>query len=310
MTEPSPAKRGTLTPLDDLLRTLDLRQAARTREDIFEGQTQWMPYGRVFGGQVLAQSVIAASRTVADDRLIHSMHGYFLRPGDVEQTITLAVDRIHDGRSFSTRRAQAYQNGLPILSMIASFQDDDEGFEHFEPLIDEVPGPEGVQSDAELLGELESPAAKHFARSRPFELRHVNDAVYLGPAHDEPLSRQAVWMRATGPLPDDEIVHRAALAYASDLVLVETGLRTAGLSWVDPAMRAASLDHGMWWHRPVRADRWFLFVVNTVNATGGRSLMTGRVYDEARTLVATMSQEAMIRRKPTPSAVPRGSGIV
>src|SRR3954462_10160333 len=150
---------GTVTePLASLLTALDLTDTgARTSEDIFTGPSQWMPLGRVFSGQVLAQSIMAATRTVADDRHIHSMHGYFLRPGDVNLPITFSVDRIHDGRSFSTRRTQAYQSGLPILSMIASFQDEDEGFDHQVPMPAGIPEPESLPTIAELLGGIDHP---------------------------------------------------------------------------------------------------------------------------------------------------------
>src|SRR5690606_40951386 len=165
-------------PLAGLLATLDLTDTgARTDEDIFTGPSEWMPGGRVFGGQVYAQSIMAATRTVEADRAIHSTHGYFLRPGDVSLPITFAVDRIHDGRSFSTRRTQAYQNSLPILSMIASFQDIDPGLDHQLEMPSDIPGPESLQSDEELLNAIDHPAPQNWATGRAFDLRHVQDPV-------------------------------------------------------------------------------------------------------------------------------------
>jgi len=281
-------------PLTGLLRTLDLSDTgARTSEDIFTGPSQWMPGGRVFGGQVLAQSLIAASRTVDEDRLIHSMHGYFLRPGDVNQPITFSVDRIHDGRSFSTRRTQAYQNGVPILSMIGSFQDNDPGHDHQIPMPGGIPDPETLPSAVEVLTAVDHPVAKFWASQRAFDLRHVEQPIYF--AGGDPRPRQAVWMRAHGRLPDSEVLHRAAMAYASDYSILEPGLRAHGLSWAQPGLKIASLDHAMWWHRPARADEWLLFVQESPSATGGRSLSRGLIYQQDGTLVASVAQEGMIR---------------
>ena len=282
-------------PLAGMLAALDLTDTgARTHEDIFTGPSQWMPMGRVFGGQVLAQSVVAATRTVAEDRAIHSLHGYFLRPGDVELPITFAVDRIHDGRSFSTRRTQAYQNGVPILSMIASFQDDDPGLDHQIAMPDGLPDPESLPSDEVLLSEVDHPVAKYWATGRPFDLRHVSDPVYL-PGERDPVAYQAVWMKATGALPDDPALHRAALAYASDFSILESVLRRHGVAWATPGLKVASLDHAMWWHRPGRVDEWMLYLQESPTAIGGRGLATARIYRRDGTLVASVAQEGMIR---------------
>ncbi|WP_207457230.1 acyl-CoA thioesterase [Herbiconiux sp. SYSU D00978] len=282
-------------PLDSLLAALDLTDTgARTSEDIFTGPSQWVPGGRVFGGQVLAQSLVAAIRTVAEDRVVHSMHAYFLRPGDVSQPITFSVDRIHDGRSFSTRRTQAYQYGQPILSMIASFQTDDPGLEHQVEMPLDVPDPESVPDENQLLGGLEHPMAKYWATSRPFEMRHVPSPVYLS-VEGERVASQAVWMRSIGPLPDDENLHRAALAYVSDYTLLEPIIRRHGVAWATPGLKAASLDHAMWWHRFARVDEWLLYVQESPNAIGGRGLTTGRIFDREGRLVASVAQEGMVR---------------
>ncbi len=284
-----------IEPLAGMLAALDLTDTgARTNEDIFTGPSLWMPLGRVYGGQVLAQSVVAAGRTVAADRAIHSLHGYFLRPGDVELPITFAVDRIHDGRSFSTRRTQAYQNGVPILSMIASFQDTDPGLDHQIEMPDDVPDPESLPSDEELLRPIDHPVAQYWATGRPFDMRHVGSPVYLA-GDRERVAHQAVWMKAIGRLPDDDNLHRAALAYASDFSILESVLRRHGIAWSTPGLKVASLDHAMWWHRPGRVDEWMLYLQESPTAIGGRGLATGRIYSQSGTLMATVTQEGMVR---------------
>lgn len=280
-------------PVRAMLSTLTLRDAgARTTEDIFTADSHPMPSGRVYGGQVLAQSVVAAARTVDADRSVHSMHGYFLRPGQVDRAITFSVDRIHDGRSFSRRRTQAYQDGVPIFSMIASFQDDDPGVDHQEPMPD-VPGPDELPDPAD--GEAaQHPLAKRFFTERPVEVRHVPSPIYLsveGPR--EP--HQAVWLRARRRMPDDPLLHQAALAYLSDLTIQEPILRAHGIAWAHPGLKVASLDHAMWWHRPARVDEWLLYVQESPSARGGRGLATGRIYAHDGVLAATVAQEIMVR---------------
>jgi len=288
-------------PLSGLLAALDLTDTgARTSEDIFTGPSQWMPEGRVFGGQVLAQSLVAAIRTIADDRFVHSMHGYFLRPGDVNLPITFSVDRIHDGRSFSTRRTQAYQSGQPILSMIASFQDLDDGIEHQHDAPLDVPDPETLPSTTEILAGIDHPVAAFWATQRPFDIRHVGSPVYFT-VEGEHVPHQAVWMRAIGELPDDPNLHRAALAYASDYSILEPIMRAHGVAWGTPGLKAASLDHAMWWHRPGRVDEWMLYVQESPNARGGRGLTLGRIYSRDGALLASVAQEGMIR-VPAPRA--------
>jgi acyl-CoA thioesterase-2 len=288
-------------PLESLLAALDLTDTgARTSEDIFTGPSLWSPNGRVFGGQVLAQSLLAAIRTLGDDRIVHSMHGYFLRPGDVRQPITFSVDRIHDGRSFSTRRTQAYQEGLPILSMIASFQIEDSGLEHQTDMPAGLPDPEDVPSDSDILKKIDHPIAQHWAVSRPFEMRHIPSPIYFR-VDGEHVAHQAVWVRAIGRLPDDPNLHRAAIAYASDYPILESVQRRHGVAWATPGLKVASLDHAMWWHRFARADEWLLYTQESPSASGGRGLSMGRIYDRAGMLVASVAQEGMIR-------VPDGTG--
>ncbi|RDV46602.1 acyl-CoA thioesterase II [Leifsonia sp. ku-ls] len=282
-------------PLASLLTALDLTDTgARTSEDIFTGPSQWMPLGRVFGGQVLAQSIVAATRTVEADRNIHSMHGYFLRPGDVNYPITFSVDRIHDGRSFSTRRTQAYQNGLPILSMIASYQTEDEGLEHQVSMPTGLPDPEELPSTASTLEDVQHPVAQYWASQRPFDMRHVTSPIYLT-VEGERVAEQAVWFRTIGDMPDDPGLHRAALAYVSDYTIMESIMRRHGIAWATPGLKAASLDHAMWWHRPARVDEWLLYVQESPTAGGGRGLSQGRIFTRDGRLVASVAQEATIR---------------
>lgn len=283
-----------IDPIESLLEVLDLAESeARTTEDIFTGVSQPMPLGRVYGGQVLAQSIVAASRTVDGDRTPHSMHGYFLRPGDADRGITFAVDRIHDGRSFSTRRTQAFQEGVPIFSMIASFQIADEGLEHQKPMPADVPPPEELPDVEDHLAGLH-PMSKRLFTDRPVDLRHVPSPIYLS-VEGDPQPHQAVWMRTRRALPDDPAIHRAALAYLSDLTIQESILRAHGVPWATRGLKVASLDHAMWWHRPGRVDDWMLYVQHSPSARGGRGLAHGRVYQRDGRLLASVAQEIMVR---------------
>ncbi|UWF78515.1 MULTISPECIES: acyl-CoA thioesterase [Microbacterium] len=280
--------------VDRLLRVLDLADSqARTTEDIFTGISHPMPTGRIYGGQVLAQSLIAAERTMPEGRHLHSMHGYFLRSGDAGQGLTIAVDRIHDGRSFSTRRSQAYQNGVPIFSMIASFQDDGPGVEHAAPMPEGIPAPEDVPGDEELAASVH-PLTGRMLRDRPADLRHVEGPIYLAPGAER-TPQQAVWMRMRARMPDDPRLHQAALAYLSDMTIQESILRAHGVAWSLPGLKVASLDHAMWWHRFARVDEWLLYLQESPNARGGRGLATGRIYTRDGMLVASVAQEIMVR---------------
>jgi acyl-CoA thioesterase-2 len=283
-------------PTSSLIELLDLGelQGARTDEDIFMGPSQKQPRHRVFGGQVLAQSLIAAMRTVEEGRSVHSMHGYFLRPGDANEPITFGVQRLRDGRSFSARRVHAYHEGNPILSMIASFHTANEGIEHQSVMPSGIPDPESLPSTADLLGKFDHPVARHWAYERPFDIRHVDPALYVS-AKGSKEAHNAVWMKTFGPMPDHPDLHRAALAFASDYTLLESILRKHGMSWITPGMSVASLDHAMWWHRPVRVDEWLLYVQESPSAHGARGLATGKIFDREGLHVATVAQEGMIR---------------
>jgi len=270
---------------------LDLRQLDDTR---FEGDSLPMPGGRVFGGQVLAQALIAAGRTVEGDRHAHSLHGYFLRAGDASRPITFDVERLRDGRSFSARRTHAFQDDKPLLSMIASFQETQDGPEH-QVEMPEVPPPDTLPSGLDVLGPFAGhPAADFWIQSAPFDVRHVEGSIFLG--HDpRPKAYQTAWMRVRRPIEADELTQRALLAFGCDQVVLEPLLRRHGASWATRDMAFASLDHAMWWHRPARADEWLLFVQDAPTAQGGRGLTGAWIFSEDGRLVASASQEGMFR---------------
>lgn len=306
-------------PLLDLLATLDLEELGSAQvsvqpqaevggvelpeifaEDItlFRGQSQKMPHGRVFGGQVLAQGVMASGRTVhpaanGAPRRIHSLHAYFMRPGDDTEPILFSVENMRDGRSFATRRVHAIQHGKPILSMSASFQTVDPGMDH-QDVMPAVPAPDSLASLADAFRGIDHPGARHLAEDRAIDQRHVENNLYVAPG-PERVAHQSVWMRATGQLPDDDLIHAAVLAYASDYSLLEPVLRRHGRTWRDPGLRVASLDHAMWFHRPARADEWILYAVESPSAQGGRGLAIGRMFTADGVLAATVAQEGMLR---------------
>ncbi len=292
-------------PMESLLRLLQLSDAggAQTDEDIFVGLGDAKaPQPRLFGGQVLAQSLVAAARTVGEDHLVHSMHGYFLRPGDAAAPLTFGVQRLRDGRSFSARRTHAYQGGVPILSMISSFQHPDNGVEHQDTMPAGIPAPETLPTSAQLLGGVDHPVAQAWAYERPFDIRHVGENIYFD-VKGEKVAHTAVWLKTLGPMPADQNLHRAALAYASDYTLLEPSLRRHGISWSTPGISVASLDHAMWWHRPLQVDDWLLYVAESPSASEARGLNFGRFFTRDGVLVATVAQEGMLR-------VPEGTPTV
>lgn len=281
-----------VTDLRALLTVLDV--GARTQYDIFTGPALPTPHGRSFGGQVIGQAVAATSATVPGDRAIHSMHGYFLRPGDSEQGMTFEVARLHDGRSFSTRRAQAFQEGEVLMSMIASFQDPDEGLEHQEGYdVSAVTPPEDLPTVWDKYGHLADQGRASWVLNRPFDFRYVESDIILNVA--ERTSTQRVWLRSREGMPDGHALHAAALAFASDYLLLEPVARRHGIPWATPGMRGASLDHAMWFHRPFRIDDWLLYVLDSPTSQSGRGLAHGRFYDQAGGLVASVAQESMLR---------------
>jgi acyl-CoA thioesterase-2 len=244
---------------------------------------------------VIGQALVAASRTV-EGRDAHSLHAYFMRPGDPEAPIIYEVDRIRDGRSFTTRRVVAIQHGKAIFSMSASFQVAEEGMSH-QSTMPEAPPPESLPSESDILNLYlkGAPAAarSYWLRERPIEIRPVDLRHYLG--REELPPAQLVWVRATGPLPDDPAIHRCVLAYASDFTLLDTALFPHGRGVFDPDLQAASLDHALWFHRPFRADEWLLYAEDTPSASGGRGFTRGSLFSRDGTLVASVAQEGLIR---------------
>lgn len=280
-----------IDPVADLVEVLNLKKISNTE---FLGRTQWMPHGRVFGGQVLAQALTAAQLTTDQSRNVHSLHSYFLRPGDITKEIRFSVEILRDGRSFSARRIHALQDEVPIFSMIASFQVPDTGIEHQSQMPENVPGPESLPSAMDLLGAIDHPAAKYWSSARPFDIRHVEEPLYLRPASKK-VANQMIWFKTLGELPESAELHQAALAYASDYSILEPILRQAGLFWAHPGLSSASLDHAMWFHRPVRADQWLLYVQESPSAQSGRGLSLGKIFTREGSLVATIAQEGMVR---------------
>ena len=281
-------------PLAHLLKVLDLEyHGATTGEDVYSGESMHQPNGRVYGGQVLAQALLAAGRTVDSARLPHSLHGYFLRAGDINLPVDFAVERLRDGGSFSARGAQVYQGGKTILSLMASFQELQGGIDFARPMPD-VELPENLDSAFDVLGDIDDPVASFWTRQSAFEVRHVDGAIYLNPGPNK-TPRQAVWMRSRGEVPENQLLHRALLTYACDQIMLEPILRGAGASWLSPRLSVASLDHAMWWHRDVHVDQWFLYVQDSPSAQGGRGLGTACIYSQDGTLVATTAQEGMVR---------------
>lgn len=265
--------------------------------DIFEGRSQKMPHNRVYGGQVLSQSLMAASLTIRDehpDRLPHSFHAYFMRAGDDTLPIRFAVERMRDGRSFSTRRVHAIQKGRPILSLTASFQDPAGGLDHHDPVPD-VPAPEELASIADIYGDIDHPRAQHLA-ARPVEHCYVEGDIAMQLTGDQ-VAEQRVWIRAVSEVGGDPFLRAAVLAYMSDYTLLESILRRHGRVWMDPSLRVASLDHSMWFHRPADPSQWLLYSQESPSAQGGRGLGIGRVFTRDGALAATITQEGMVRVK-------------
>ena len=277
--------------LDDLVKLLSLE---RIEVNLFRGQSQDLGWGTVFGGQVLGQALSAAVQTVPPEREVHSLHAYFLRPGDVSRPILYDVDRIRDGGSFTTRRVVAIQNGHAIFNLAASFQKDEAGFDHADAMPD-VPPPESLPREEERFAKANLPEGlrERATAPRPFELRFDDDpfAPKVEPPH------RIVWMRTVAKLPDDPALHRYLLAYVSDHAFVTTSLLPHAVSWISPGMQVASLDHVMWFHRPFRVDDWLLHVMESPSAHGARGLVRGRVFTRDGKLVASTAQEGLIRRR-------------
>ena len=282
------------TVLDELVKLLALE---RIEENLFRGQSQDLGWGTVFGGQVLGQALSAAVQTVPAERHVHSLHAYFLRPGNVSKPIVYDVDRIRDGGSFTTRRVVAIQSGKPIFNLAASFQVLEAGLEHQDEMPD-APPPDSVPTEQERVASYAS-RVPQFIRERaaaehPFEIRPIGPIDDLFTPTPRPAQRM-VWLRATGRLPDEPALHHYLLAYASDHSLLGTALLPHSVTWLTPGMQAASLDHVMWFHQPFRVDEWLLNVIDSPAAHGARGLCRSRIFTQDGRLVASTAQEGLIR---------------
>ncbi|GAA3818899.1 MULTISPECIES: acyl-CoA thioesterase II [Amycolatopsis] len=280
--------------LDNLVALLDLE---RIEEDIFRGVSPPHSPVRVFGGQVAGQALVAAGRTVPPERRVHSLHAYFIRGGDPRVPIVYEVDRIRDGRSFTTRRVVAVQHGKAIFALSASFQKSEPGLEHADAM-PEVPDPETLPTYAERLAEFPQALPDVRKRPRPIDIRYVNDPPWVTRQTGERPGRNQVWMRADGVLPDDQLLHVCVLTYASDMTLLDSPLARHGVYWDLDRVLGASLDHALWFHRPFRADEWFLYDTESPSASGGRGLATGRFFSRDGKLLATVVQEGLLRVLP------------
>lgn len=277
-----------VSPLDELIGILDLEPI---EENIFRGRSPQDSRQRVFGGQVAGQALVAAGRTVTTGT-VHSLHGYFLRPGDVRIPILYEVDRIRDGRSFTTRRVVAVQHGRAIFHMSASFQPAESGLEHQAPMPDDVAAPESLPGVAELAARHGESAADWSRLHQPIDVRHPDVPPQFARTAAHP-PHQRLWLRAAGPLPDDPLLHACIVAYASDMSLLDTALLPHGLHW--DSVRGASLDHAMWFHRHFRADQWLLYEQDSPSLSGGRGFARGSIFTRDGRLDVSVAQEGVLR---------------
>ncbi len=290
---------------DVLSKLLEILQLERIEQNLFRGQSQDLGWGRLYGGQAVGQALSAAGQTVPPERVVHSVHGYFLRHGDPKRPIVYTVDPIRDGRSFTTRRVVAIQGGQPIFHLSASFQAQEEGLDHADEMPD-APEPEGLRSEQELgrrylsrlppelLAQIPPGLRERALSERPIEIRPVEPMDPVMPDVRPP--HRQLWLKASGPL-DGVVdhVHRYLLAYASDFHFLVTSMQPHGVSWLTPGLQVASLDHAMWFHRSFRIDDWLLYDIRSPSASGARGLVEGRFFRRDGTLVASTVQEGLIR---------------
>ena len=278
--------------LDRLLELLDLEQI---EVNIFRGRSPEERVQRVFGGQVAGQALVAAGRTVPADRPVHSLHAYFIRPGDPAVPLVYTVERVRDGRSFTTRRVSAIQHGRTIFTLSASFHQPEPGPVHAAPM-PSVPPPDSIERTSDRIARLYGPELSRALGDNPIDLRSVGP-LSVEAAADPALrtTHNMVWLRVDGALPDDPLLHVCLMTYASDMTLLDSVLLGHGLSWMDGSTSGASLDHAMWFHRPFRADQWLLYAQESPIAYGARGLAQGQVFTAAGDLVVSVVQEGLIR---------------
>jgi acyl-CoA thioesterase II len=281
--------------MDRLLAILDLE---KLEQNLYRGSSPQVGWQRVFGGQVIAQALMAAQRTVDEDRYVHSLHAYFMRPGDPAVPIVYQVERIRDGSSFATRWIVAIQHGRPIFSMSASFQVEEEGFDH-QVTMPPVTPPEELMGEQEFkdlfLAQAPAVVRKYWSQDRPIEIRPVSLVHYLTKDRLEP--RQDIWVRALGQVPADRHYQACVLAYLSDMTLLDTSLYAHGTSIFDPRLQVASLDHAMWFHRPCELDDWLLYTQDSPSSSGARGMTRGSLYTRSGQLIASVAQEGLIRKR-------------
>ena len=283
--------------MNSVAELLNLITLEQLDDNLFRGQNYQAPWGRVFGGQVLAQSIHAARRTVPGDRLIHSMHGYFILGGDIHQPIIYRVDRIRNGRSFTTRRVVAIQKGRAIFNMSASFQIEEGGFSHQIPMPD-VPSPEAVTSDQEWAAQFKDKLPDLYRRyqiERPIEFRPIEKPDPFNPQKAKPFRH--IWIKARQPLPEIRQIHQEVLAYASDYNLMTTALLPHRDLFKREKMQMASLDHAMWFHHDFKADEWLLYAIDSPSASNSRGFNRGNFFNQEGKLVASVVQEGLIRHR-------------
>ncbi len=279
----------------DLAHLLDLEPLSQLT---FRGLQPETDRQRVFGGQVAAQALVAGTRTIDSDFAVHSLHAYFLRPGDTSAALEYEVEVLRDGRSFGTRRVLARQHGRPIFFMTANFQLAEDGFEHQDPM-PEVSPPERGLDFMELLRARGGAAGRDLAREfSSLEIRYLGNSAIGLPEDPRHPARAQLWVRVRGELPADPAVHTAAFTYASDLTLLGAALVPHGVTLGSPGLQAASLDHAIWFHRPLRADHWWLYDQWSPSASGARGLALARVFGDDGALAATVAQEGLIRMRP------------
>jgi len=278
---------------------LDILNLEELEHNLYRGRSPQVGWQRVFGGQVIGQALVAAQRTVAADRPVHSLHCYFILPGDPAVPIIYEVDRIRDGGSFTTRRVVAIQHGRAIFALSASFHREEQGFEHQMPMPEGVPAPESLRPQREFLAalgdEVPENIRRYWQRERAVEIRPVNVEHYT--THEALPPYQHVWMRANGPVPDDPALQTAMLAYFSDMTLIDTITFPHGRSVFDAGLQMASLDHAMWFHRPTRLDDWLLYTQDSPSSRGSRGLARGSIYSRDGVLIASVAQEGLMRMR-------------
>lgn len=283
---------------DVLGELVELLALEKLEENLFRGQSQDLGWGTVFGGQVLGQALSAATQTVPDERQVHSLHGYFLRPGMVDRPIVYEVDRIRDGKSFTTRRVVAIQNGRAIFNLAASFQIEESGFDHQDPMPD-APDPETLVSERELAQayaeHIPSWMRERLLSPRPIELRPIDPVDPVNPSPRP--ARRMIWYKTARQLPDQPALHRYLLAYASDFSFITTALMPHGVTLLSHPLQVASIDHAMYFHRPLRFDDWLLHVIDSPSVFGARGLVRGRFFNRQGQLVASTTQEGLIRER-------------